>query len=69
MARHVSVKAPRPVDLPVVLDPEAVEGHPHRGCPQRRGRRQHLLPVLADGQRHPGGGQGLELGRADMAGE
>jgi hypothetical protein len=62
-------KGAGPVDLPVVLDPEAVEGHPDRGRPQRRGRRQHLLPVLADGQRHPGGGQGLELGRADLAGE
>jgi hypothetical protein len=57
------------VDLAVVLDPEAVEGHPHRGRPQAGGRRQHLLPVLAGGQRHPGGGKGLELGRADVVGE
>jgi hypothetical protein len=59
-----------PVDLAVVLDPEAVEGHPHRGRPQLgRGGEQLLLPVLAGGQRNPGGGQRLELGRADMVGE
>ena len=58
-----------PVDLAVVLDPEAVKGHPHRGRAQAGGGRQHVLPVLADGQRHPGGGERLELGRADMVGE
>jgi hypothetical protein len=57
------------VDLPVVLGADAVEGHPHRGRPQLRGGRQQLLPVLVDGQRHPGGGQRLELGRADVVGE
>jgi len=59
----------RPVDLPVMLDPKAVQGHPYRRRPQRRGRRQQLLPVLADRQRRPGGGQRLELGRTDMLGE
>jgi hypothetical protein len=58
-----------PVDLAVVLDPEAVQGHPHRGRAQAGGGRQHVLPVLADSQRHPGGGERLELGRADMVGE
>jgi hypothetical protein len=52
-----------------VLDADAVERHPHGGRPQLGGGRQQLLPVLADGQRHPCGGQRLELRRADMVGE
>jgi hypothetical protein len=59
----------RPVDLAVVLGADAVEGNPHRGGPQRRGGREHLRPVLTGGQRHAGGGQRLELGRADVVGE
>jgi len=58
-----------PVDLPVVLGADPLEGDPHRGGPQLRGGRQHLPPVLTDGERHPGGGQRLELCRADMVGE
>jgi hypothetical protein len=59
----------RAVDLPVVLDPDAVEGDPHRGGPELRGGSQHVLPVLAQGERHTGGCQRLELGRADVVGE
>jgi hypothetical protein len=59
----------RAVDLAVVLSADAVEGHPDRRGSQRRGGRQQLLPVLAGGQGHSGGGQGLELGRAHVVGE
>jgi hypothetical protein len=55
-----------PVHLAVVLGADAVEGNPHRGRPQVRGGDQDVLPVLADGQRHPGSGERLELGRANM---
>ena len=59
----------RAVDLAVVLDPEAVEGHPDRGRAQAGRGRQQLPPVLAGGQGHPGGRQRFELGPADVVGE
>jgi nondiscriminating aspartyl-tRNA synthetase len=49
-----------------VLVRQPVERQPDRGGAESLGRSQYFAPVLAHGERHPGGRQRLELRSADM---